>query len=93
MPDLPFHSEGIFLKLSSANQIQVFVFIKILGPHLMNKREAFNVKKAQLLFNTFHLLINAYIFVEVGRLAWFTGYSYRCQPVDFSNHGNPLKVR
>lgn len=59
----------------------------------MKNRKAFNIGKIQLVYNTLHLLINVCLFTAASMYAWFAGYSYRCQPVDFSNHGTPSRVR
>lgn len=69
------------------------VIFKVLGPRIMKSRKAMNIEKIQLVHNTLHLLINAYLFKEAAGCSWFAGYSYRCQSVDFSTYGTPLKVR
>ena len=58
----------------------------------MKDRRPINIEKIQLAYNAIHLLINVYIFEEAFTLAWFNGYSYRCQAADFSKTGTPMMV-
>ena len=62
----------------------------------MENRKAINAKKIQLYYNIFHLAINAFIFYEASKNGWLSfdskAYSFRCQPVDFSMEGTPLRV-
>lgn len=58
----------------------------------MQKRKAISIERIQLVYNTLHLMINVYLFKEAATLAWFAGYSYRCQSADLSNYGTPLRV-
>lgn len=59
----------------------------------MAHRKPFDAKRLQLYYNIFHLIINIFLFYEGATMGWMTGYSYRCQSVDFSLTGEPLKVR
>lgn len=79
-------------KWKVVKQIPIKRWSKILGPRLMRDRKAFNIEKIQLAYNTVHLLINVYLFKEAAVTGWFAGYSYRCQPADFANHGTPMRV-
>lgn len=58
----------------------------------MADRKPFDARKLQLCYNSVHLLINAYLFYEACVCGWLTGYSFRCQSVDFSQTGIPMRV-
>jgi len=40
------------------------LFVKVLGPYLMRNRNAFELRREMLIYNTFLVFINAYFFVE-----------------------------
>lgn len=57
----------------------------------MANRKPFS-PKLQLYYNIFHLVLNIYLFYEASVTGWLTGYSFRCQSVDFARVGMPLRV-
>lgn len=67
-------------------------FLQFIGPRLMANRKPFDARKLQLYYNCFHLLINIYLFYEASVTGWMIGYSYRCESVNFSHTGIPMRV-
>eukprot|EP00069_Balaena_mysticetus_P018471 bmy_11405T0 len=57
-------------------------FVTSLGPKLMENRKPFELKKAMITYNFF-------IFVMSG---WGTGYSFRCEIVDYSRSPTALRI-
>ncbi|CAL8108644.1 unnamed protein product [Orchesella dallaii] len=62
-----------------------YVFIvKKLGPAFMRNREPFQLRKTIVIYNGIQVLFSTWLFYEYGRGGWFHGYSFKCQPVDYS---------
>ncbi|KAK9500529.1 hypothetical protein O3M35_001780 [Rhynocoris fuscipes] len=70
-----------------------FVFIvKVLGPKLMENRKPFELKNTLIVYNAIQVIISAWIFKELIHAGWFSTYSFRCEPVDYSNTPHALRV-
>lgn len=70
----------------------LYVFIvKVAGPHYMKNRKPIKLRNILVAYNAFQVIFSAWIFYELGMGGWFKDYSYRCQPVDYSN--NPQAIR
>ncbi|XP_043595963.1 elongation of very long chain fatty acids protein AAEL008004-like isoform X3 [Bombus pyrosoma] len=65
--------------------------VKVLGPKLMENRKPFQLKNALIIYNLFQMVFSAWLFYESLMGGWWDQYSFRCQPVDYSN--NPTAVR
>ena len=63
----------------------------------MEDRKPFNLRKIIILYNLFQVILSFKIFYDAARYAWFTNgdhaYNWRCQNIDLSPTGIPLKVR
>ncbi|CAG9864844.1 unnamed protein product [Phyllotreta striolata] len=69
------------------------LFVKVIGPKLMEKRKPFNIKNILIVYNLFQVIMSTWIFYEVGMGGWFTGeYSWKCQPIDYSNKPSTLRL-
>jgi len=67
--------------------------VKVLGPKIMENRKPFQLKRTLIAYNLFQVVFSAWIFYEIGMSGWLTGrYSWRCQPVDYSNHPNSIRM-
>ncbi|XP_065155675.1 very long chain fatty acid elongase AAEL008004-like [Atheta coriaria] len=81
----PFYTLGIC--------ISYVIIVKYIGPKLMENRKPLNLKNTLIFYNFLQVLLSAYIFYEIGAVGWLTGrYSYRCEPVDYSNSPNALRA-
>ena len=70
-----------------------FYTVKVLGPKFMKNRPAYDLRGVLLVYNVFQILINSWIFHELGRFGWLSGnYSFICQPVDYSNSEAALRI-
>ncbi|XP_049781491.1 elongation of very long chain fatty acids protein AAEL008004 isoform X1 [Schistocerca nitens] len=65
--------------------------VKVLGPRLMENRKPFELKNLLIAYNFFQVIFSAWLFYECLMSGWLTEYSFRCQPIDYSD--NPLAVR
>ncbi|XP_015430277.1 PREDICTED: elongation of very long chain fatty acids protein AAEL008004-like [Dufourea novaeangliae] len=66
-------------------------FVKVLGPKLMENRKPFDLRRVMIFYNLFQVIFSTWLFTESLVSGWGGQYSFRCQPVDYSN--NPLAVR
>ncbi|KAJ8954322.1 hypothetical protein NQ318_005909 [Aromia moschata] len=81
----PFYTLGICLAY-------VYV-VKVLGPKFMENRKPFQLKWTLVIYNFLQVIFSAWLWYEVGMGGWLTGeYSYKCQPVDYSNKPSTLRV-
>ncbi|XP_053395945.1 elongation of very long chain fatty acids protein 4-like [Mercenaria mercenaria] len=61
------------------------------GPKLMEAQKAMDLKKCIVVYNLGLVALSAYMFYEFLVSSVLAGYSYICQPVDYST--NPLALR
>lgn len=66
-------------------------FSKVLGPKLMENRKPFDLRGLLIAYNLVQTLFSSWIFYEYLMSGWARGYSFRCQPVDYST--SPLGLR
>ncbi|XP_050343136.1 elongation of very long chain fatty acids protein AAEL008004 [Nymphalis io] len=70
-----------------------YVFtVKVLGPKLMENRKPFELKNVLIWYNLFQVIFSCWLFYESIASGWFTSYSFRCQPVDYSNNPQALRI-
>lgn len=58
-------------------------FVHSWGPKYMEHRKPFQMKNILVVYNFFQVILSTYIFVK-GLSFWSTKYSWKCEPVDFS---------
>ncbi|KAF5287807.1 hypothetical protein FQR65_LT12175 [Abscondita terminalis] len=66
-------------------------FVKVIGPKIMENRKPFNLKNILIVYNLAQVLFSTWLFYESLMAGWLTHYSFRCQPVDYSN--SPIALR
>lgn len=66
-------------------------FSKSLAPKLMEKRKPMDLRNFLVVYNLFQTIFSTWIFYEYLQSGWWGHYSFRCQPVDYSD--NPLALR
>nr|WDS84442.1 elongation of very long chain fatty acids protein 1 [Apocyclops royi] len=64
--------------------------VKVLGPNFMKNREPYNIKSFLIWYNAAQVVLSTYIFVQLLRAGWWGDYSFRCQPVDYSDSPKAL---
>jgi elongation of very long chain fatty acids protein 7 len=67
-------------------------FSTVLGPKLMENRKPFNLRKILIFYNCVQTLFSAWICYEYLMSGWWGSYSFRCQPVDYSDSPMALRV-
>ncbi|PSN34259.1 Elongation of very long chain fatty acids protein [Blattella germanica] len=68
-------------------------FVKRLGPKIMENRKPMDLRNVLIVYNLVQVIFSAWLFYESLAAGWFNHYSYRCQPVDYSNHPRALMAR
>ncbi|CAH2260862.1 jg21190 [Pararge aegeria aegeria] len=70
-----------------------YVFtVKILGPKLMEDRKPFELKRVLIWYNLFQVIFSCWLFNESIATGWFSTYSFRCQPVDYSRSPHAMRI-
>ncbi|XP_042231586.1 elongation of very long chain fatty acids protein AAEL008004-like isoform X2 [Homarus americanus] len=67
------------------------LIVKVIGPQYMKNRPPFQLRNILVAYNAFQVVFSIWIFYEIGMSGWFTHYSFRCQPVDYTD--NPSAIR
>ncbi|XP_062409809.1 elongation of very long chain fatty acids protein 7-like [Sardina pilchardus] len=67
-------------------------FVTFLGPRLMENRKPFELKKVMFIYNVCISSFCLYMFYEFLMSGWATGYSFRCDIVDYSNSPKALRM-
>lgn len=66
--------------------------VKKIGPYLMRDRRPFDIRLPMIIYNFVMVIISAIIVYYFSAYAWFKNYSFKCQPVDYSNSPDALVV-
>lgn len=67
-------------------------FILSWGPRHMEHRKPYQLKKILVFYNFLQVLLSFWLFYEGLDAAWLRKYSWKCQPVDYSNSPDALRV-
>ncbi|XP_050502031.1 elongation of very long chain fatty acids protein isoform X2 [Diabrotica virgifera virgifera] len=68
-------------------------FVLNIGPKMMKDREPFDLRKTLIVYNLVQVIISSYIFIRGGIIGWFGKYSYKCQPIDYSDAPEAQEMR
>ncbi|XP_043249679.1 elongation of very long chain fatty acids protein AAEL008004-like [Colletes gigas] len=66
-------------------------FSKVMGPRIMENKKPFNLRQVLIVYNFIQTIFSSWIFYEYLMSGWAKGYSFRCQPVDYST--SPMAMR
>ena len=58
----------------------------------MESRKPFEIKNILIIYNLLQTIWSFYMFVEIGRVAWFGRYNWRCQAIDRSTGEYAIRV-
>lgn len=72
--------------------ISYIILVLYLLPKLMEGRPALEIKRLLIAYNFGMVLLSGYIFTEFGLSGWFGDYSFKCQPVDYSDSPQALRM-
>lgn len=66
--------------------------VKVSGPKWMENRKPFELKTWILWYNAGQVIFSCWLVYELLLSGWGNEYSFRCQPIDRSNTGKPLRM-
>ncbi|TNN47099.1 Elongation of very long chain fatty acids protein 7 [Liparis tanakae] len=85
-----------FLMSSPFPQTLVIVayiyFVQSLGPRVMENRKAFDLKGVLVVYNFGVVALSLYMCYEFVMSGWGTGYSFRCDQVDYSDSAQGVRM-
>lgn len=67
-------------------------FVLNWGPKFMKHRKPYELKYTLIIYNFLQVCVSTWIFFEGMEGAWLTRYSWKCEPVDFTNTPHGLRV-
>ncbi|XP_055933131.1 elongation of very long chain fatty acids protein 1-like isoform X1 [Argiope bruennichi] len=67
-------------------------FVKVVGPAWMRDQKPYNLRGPMIIYNFLLVAISAWIFINMGMLGWFTKYSWRCEPIDYSYNPDAIRM-
>ncbi|MPC31176.1 Elongation of very long chain fatty acids protein 7 [Portunus trituberculatus] len=63
------------------------------GPQYMSTRKPVSgLRPYMMAYNAFQVVFSAYMFIEGGLSGWFNTYSWLCQPCDYSNNLQAIRM-
>ncbi|KAG5280706.1 hypothetical protein AALO_G00063100 [Alosa alosa] len=88
--------DGWFLMSSPFPQTVILLsyiyFVKSLGPRLMENRKPFNLRPILIVYNFSSVALSVYMSYEFVMSGWGTGYSFKCDPVDYSHSPQAMRM-
>ncbi|XP_037070347.1 elongation of very long chain fatty acids protein 4-like isoform X2 [Pollicipes pollicipes] len=69
-----------------------YLLLVRLGPLLMQHQSALQLRAPLVLYNLAVSLLNLYIGLELATVAWKQGYSWLCEPVDYSTSPEAMRI-
>ncbi|KAL6068563.1 hypothetical protein STEG23_000966 [Scotinomys teguina] len=67
-------------------------FVLSLGPRIMANRKPFQLRGFMIVYNFSLVILSLYIVYEFLMSGWLSTYTWRCDPVDFSNSPEALRM-
>lgn len=67
-------------------------FILSLGPRIMANRKPFQLRGFMIVYNFSLVILSLYIVYEFLMSGWLSTYTWRCDPIDFSNSPEALRM-
>ena len=59
----------------------------------MRDKKPYTLRNTLIIYNFIQVLLSIYLVYEGVMSGWWNDYSFRCQPVDYSNNPKALRVR
>ncbi|XP_030376555.1 elongation of very long chain fatty acids protein AAEL008004 isoform X2 [Scaptodrosophila lebanonensis] len=66
--------------------------VKVLGPRLMENRKPLNLQNTLVAYNAIQVVFSAWLFYECLMGGWWGSYSFRCQPVDYTDSATSRRM-
>nr|QUW17306.1 elongation of very long-chain fatty acids 4 [Marinogammarus marinus] len=69
-----------------------YLTIVRVGPALMRNRKPYEFRHVLIVYNLAVMMLNLYIGLELAVVSYRLGYSWFCQPVDYSNKPDEIRI-
>lgn len=79
-------------KKNNEKMFEKFKKFQVVGPRLMEDRKPFKLREVLIVYNFLQVVFSTWLFYEACMAGWFTGYSFTCQPVDYSRTPAAMRV-
>ncbi|XP_046742153.1 elongation of very long chain fatty acids protein AAEL008004-like isoform X1 [Diprion similis] len=66
--------------------------VKVLGPKFMENRKPYQLKEVLIVYNLIQVLFSTWLFYECLMGGWWGQYSFRCQPVDYTESSTAIRI-
>ncbi|KAH8277190.1 very long chain fatty acid elongase AAEL008004 isoform X4 [Drosophila bipectinata] len=66
--------------------------VKVLGPRLMENRKPLHLQNTLVIYNAIQVVFSAWLFYECLMGGWWGSYSFRCQPVDYTDSATSRRI-
>ncbi|XP_016998691.2 very long chain fatty acid elongase AAEL008004 isoform X3 [Drosophila takahashii] len=66
--------------------------VKVLGPRLMENRKPLHLQNTLVMYNAIQVVFSAWLFYECLMGGWWGSYSFRCQPVDYTDSPTSRRI-
>ncbi|KAH8284050.1 hypothetical protein KR054_008713 [Drosophila jambulina] len=66
--------------------------VKVLGPRWMENRKPLHLQNTLVMYNAIQVVFSAWLFYECLMGGWWGSYSFRCQPVDYSDSPTSRRI-
>ncbi|KAH8295194.1 hypothetical protein KR018_008453 [Drosophila ironensis] len=66
--------------------------VKVLGPRLMENRKPLHLQNTLVMYNAIQVVFSAWLFYECLMGGWWGSYSFRCQPVDYTDSATSRRI-
>nr|CAD7267403.1 unnamed protein product [Timema shepardi] len=73
--------------------ISYLYFVNKAGPRYMKDRKPHDLRHVMLAYNALQIVFSVYLVYEGLMSGWLKDYSYKCQPIDYSDNPIALRVR
>ncbi|XP_011495487.1 PREDICTED: elongation of very long chain fatty acids protein AAEL008004 [Ceratosolen solmsi marchali] len=73
--------------------ILLYLYFSVsIGPRLMRDKKPFDLRNTLIFYNFTQVLLSMYLVYEGLMAGWLYDYSYKCQPIDYSNNPQALRM-
>ncbi|KAH8369228.1 hypothetical protein KR009_004775 [Drosophila setifemur] len=66
--------------------------VKVLGPRIMENRKPLHLQNTLVMYNAIQVVFSAWLFYECLMGGWWGAYSFRCQPVDYTDSATSRRI-
>lgn len=96
MPRADPRTEGLLFMSGTGPTLAILLtyiyFCTSIGPRFMKHRKPYDLKNTLIIYNFIQVLMSLYLVHEAVTASWLGNYNYLCQPVDYSQNPNEVRV-